>query len=47
MFGVSNNSSIHIDNKNKGTLILGKGPMQGLNNTTLTVETEYSIIFGG
>ena len=26
-------------------LILGKGPTQGLNNTTLTAETQYSINF--
>ena len=26
-------------------MLLGKGPMQGLDNTTLTVEKEYSINF--
>ena len=40
-------SSVHIDNKNKNILILGKGPTQGLDKTTLTAETEYSINFSG
>ena len=31
-------SSVHIDNKGKDILILGKGPTQGLHDTTLTVE---------
>ena len=38
-------SSVHIDNENKDILILGKGPTQGLSNTTLTIEAEYSINF--
>ena len=38
-------SSVHIDNKNKDILIFGKGPTQGLDNTTLTAEGEDSIIF--
>ena len=36
-------SSMHIDNKKKDILILGKGPMQQLDNTTLTAGAEYSI----
>ena len=36
------NSSVHIDNKEKDILILGKGPTQGLNHT-LAAETQYSI----
>ena len=39
------NSSVDIDNKNKNTLALGKGPIQGLDNTTLTTEAKYSINF--
>ena len=35
-------SYVHIDNK-KDILIPGKGP--GLNDTTITAETEYSINF--
>ena len=31
-------SSFHINNKKKGIFILGKGPTQGLDNTTLTAE---------
>ena len=38
-------SSVHIDNKTKDILIIGKGPTQGLDNTTLTAEAEYSIIY--
>ena len=38
-------SSVHIDNKNKNVLILGKGLREGLGNTTLTAEAEYSINF--
>ena len=34
-------SSVHIDNKTKVILIIGKG----LDNTTLTAEAEYSIIY--
>ena len=37
--------SIHIDNKGKYSLILGKGPTQGLNDTTLIVKVQYSINF--
>ena len=37
-------SSIHIDNKNKDALVLGRGPTQGL-ETTLTAEKMYSINF--
>ena len=41
IFGVDMCSSVHIDNKNKDTLILGKGPTQGLDHAILTAETEY------
>ena len=33
-FGVDLSSSIHIDNKEKDIVILGKGQPQGLNDTT-------------
>ena len=36
--------SVHIDNKGKNILILGKGPTQGLNHT-LTAETQYLVNF--
>ena len=38
-------SSVHTDNKKKDILILGKGPTQGLDDTTLTSEAQYSISF--
>ena len=38
-------SSVHANNKNKNVLILGKRRTQGLDNTTLTVEAEYSTDF--
>ena len=37
-------TSIHIDNKTKDTLVLGRGPTQGL-ESTLTAEKMYSINF--
>ena len=36
-------SSIHTDNKNKDTLVLGRGPTQGL-ETTLTAEKCIQLI---
>ena len=41
MFGVVNSSSTHIHNRK--VLIPGKSSMQGLDDTTLTAEAEYSI----
>ena len=41
--GVDMSSSMHIDNKNKDILILGKTTKQGLNDTTWTAIAEYSI----
>ena len=38
-------SSVHIDNNGKDISILGKGPTQGLNDTALTAESQYSINF--
>ena len=37
IFGVDMSSSVHIDNKKKDILVLGKGPTQGLEHT-LTAE---------
>ena len=37
-------SSVQVDNKKKDTLVLGKGPTQGLGHT-LTAEKMYSISF--
>ena len=38
-------SSVHANNENKDILIFGKRRTQGLDNTTLTAEAEYSINF--
>ena len=35
----------HVDNKGKDILILGEGPTQGLDDTTLTTESKYPISF--
>ena len=43
-FGANLSSSIHIDNKKKDKLVLGRGPTQGL-ESTLTTEKIYSINF--
>ena len=45
IFGVNMSSSVHVDNKKKHVLILGKGPTQGLCSTKLTAEKLYSINF--
>ena len=39
------NSSVHIDNKKKDIFILGKGLTDGLDDTTVTSEKEYSLNF--
>ena len=44
IFGVDMSSSAHIDNKKKDVLVLGKGPMQGLEHT-LNAEKMYSTNF--
>ena len=36
---------MHIDDKKKDTLILGIGPTQKLDDTTLKAEAKYSINF--
>ena len=42
-FGKDMNSSVHVDNKRKDILILGKGPTQGLDEHYLTTEKMYSV----
>ena len=44
IFGVDMSSSSYIDDKKKNILVLGKGPIQGLEHT-LTAEKMYSINF--
>ena len=36
---------MHIDNKKKDILVLGKGPTQGLHDTIILAEAKYSINF--
>ena len=38
-------SSVHVGNKKKYILILGKCPTQGLGEHSLTVEKMYSVKF--
>ena len=38
-------SSVHIDNKGKDILIIGKIPAEGLDDTTLTAEAKFPINF--
>ena len=44
IFGADMSTSVHIDNKKKDILVLGRGPTQGL-ESTLTTEKKYSINF--
>ena len=41
IFGVDMSSSVHIDSGKKYILILGKGSTQGLDDTTITAQTQY------
>ena len=45
LFGGNRISSLHIDNRNRDILILGEGPIQGLDDVTLTGEAKYPINF--
>ena len=45
IFGVDMSSSVHVDNKGKDILILGKGPTQELGENSLTAEKIYSVNF--
>ena len=45
IFGVHMSSSVHIDNKEKDILILGKGPTQGSDGNRFTVEALHPINF--
>ena len=44
IFGADVSTSIHVNNKKKDILVLGRGPTQGL-ESTLTAEKMYSINF--
>ena len=45
VFEVDMTSSVHIDNKKKDISIFGKGPTEGLDDTKLTTEAQYLIMF--
>ena len=45
IFGADMSSLMHIDNNKKDILILGKGPNDALDDTTLTTEKEYLMNF--
>ena len=45
IFGVDMNSPVHVDNKRKYILILGKVPTQGVGEHSLTAGKMYSINF--
>ena len=45
IFGADMSPSVHVDNKGKDLLILGEEPTQRLDDTTLTAEGKYPIIF--
>ena len=45
IFGANMSSNVHVDNIGKDILVLGKGPTQGLDDTTLTAEPKYPINF--
>ena len=40
IFGADTSSSVHIENKKKDILILGKGATQGLYDSTLKAEAK-------
>ena len=45
IFRVDISSSVNVDYKGKYILIIGEGPTQGLDDTTLTAEANYPINF--
>ena len=45
IFGADMSSSVHVGNRGKDILVLGKGPTQGLSEHSLTVEKMYSVNF--
>ena len=42
--GFDDSSSVHADNNKKVIFALAEGPTDGLEDTTITGETKYSII---
>ena len=46
IFAVDMNSTVHVDNKKKDILIIGKGLTQGLDDTMLKQELNIQLIMG-
>ena len=44
IFGVDNSYSVHIDNRNKNILVLGKGSKKGLEGTVITADANILLI---
>ena len=44
-FGTDMSSSVYVHNKGKDILVLGEGPTQGLDDTSLKAEAKYPINF--
>ena len=44
-FGAHMSPYLHIDNKGRDILVLGEGPTEVLDDTTLTAEAKYPINF--
>ena len=45
IFGADMGSFMHINNKGKDIIILGEGPTRLLDDTALTAEAKYVVIF--
>ena len=45
IFGADMSSSVHANNKTRNILVLGKGFIQGIDNTAIYAERMYSINF--
>ena len=44
IFG-ADDSSVHINGRNINILVLGEGPTQGLDNSTITAKAKYPLNF--
>ena len=43
IFGIGNRLPLHTDNRKKVSLVVGKGPMNVLDYTTVTSEAKYYV----
>ena len=44
-FGIDMSLFVHVDNKKEDILVIGEGPTQALDSTTITAEDKYPINF--